>query len=585
MEAKILNLPEDISTQIAVHHGVIKARWILILGLGFVGVLLKVAGRNESTINPTYGQIALLVGVASVINIIYLLYLRFESRHTDKALKRLAFFQVTIDTIIFTTVLYLAGGIDSTAFLYYVYPIIAASQLFKTRGIIYSIVLSTTLFALVIGLEFFQIVPHIAAYAKEFEPNHYLNRALTFAVFINVIMSLALAGGFASVTSQIKEKHAASLKSERDRVSDIIESLHDGIILIDNHHRIILINKSAERLVNLKRSELVGMAINRESLEKRSGYENILKIFFPANSYKSPSLNEQYEVVLNYPAPAILDIATIPVMAAGGAVIGFLKNLHDVTREKEIDRMKSEFISIAAHQLRTPLSAIKWSLKMVLDGDLGNLNRETNEFITKTYNTNERMIRLVNSLLNVSRIEEGRFKYSFEQISIVELVDSTVQEFLPTTSAQNITLLWKKPGSAFPKITADADRLRLAIQNILDNALKYSQPKGSIKVALTREGSYVNIAVEDSGVGIPKDEQHRIFSKFYRGSNVIKMQTEGSGLGLFIVKNIIDKHDGDITFSSKIGEGTTFTIKLPLTHPKITKQKPVETFERFLTDF
>lgn len=584
---QFISQEEDIKNQIEIHRGIIKARWLLIFGLAALGFLLKITGHGESTLHPTYGQILLLVALASAYNLTYLLYLKRDLKCTLSGLRRLSFFQVTVDIIVFTAVVYLAGGIDASAFLYYMYPIIVASALYRTRGILYAVFLTTSLYALVIGLEFYQVIPHFPAYSKELEINHYLNYAFTFAIFVNVIVSLALAGGFSSVISKILEDQTTIVKNERDRISAIIESLADGIILIDNHHRIILVNKNATQLLQLPKAKLLNLKIDRQTLEDIKELKHIFKIFFPSIHYRSPSLKQQYEITLEHATPTILNITTVAVTDQNNRIIGFLKSMQNITREKAIDRMKSEFISIAAHQLRTPLSAIKWSLKMILDGDLGPTNEELTQFIQKGYRTNERMIRLVNDLLNVSRIEEGRFRYKFTTVNPVHFLNSIVQEISPTAKSNKVIINWKPPKGLFPKIYADSDRLRLALQNILDNSLRYSVPaKSFITITLSRaDNDFVKIAIEDNGIGIPEDEQRRIFSKFYRGSNVIKMQTEGSGLGLFIVKNIIEKHKGHIEFTSKLNKGTTFTVYLPIIFSSSLQKQPEKTFKRFLTDF
>ncbi len=578
---------EDISTKIAINLGVIRARWILVLGLGFVGVLLKVGGQGQSTLVPTYEQIFLLLSVASAYNLFYYLYIKKRKRHTERALTTLGFLQVTVDIVVFTTVIYLAGGVDSSAYLYYVYPIIASSQLFRTRGILYSIALTTTLFTTVIGLEFFEILPHTSAYIPEFAPNHFQNPPFTFAIVINVIFSLALAGAFASVTSQIKQEHANIVQVERDRINSILESLDDGIILIDTNNRLILLNKSSEYMLRIPRKNILNLTINKSNIATLKNNENIMKLFFPTDEYKSPTLNNRYTIEFEKPVNMTLDVITIPVMDERSDIIGYLKTMHDITREKEIDRMKSEFISIAAHQLRTPLSAIKWSLKMVLDGDVGNVPKEMDALVTKTYKTNERMIRLVNDLLNVSRIEEGRFKYIYEETDLIAFLDSVVSEIKQVAKETKTKITWRRP-KELPHVLADKDRLRLAVSNLLDNALKYSLHNGHITIsAEPTHNDSVKITISDNGMGVPKSEQHRLFSKFYRGSNVLKQQTEGSGLGLFIVKNIINKHRGSIKYASIEGKGTTFYINLP-TKPdkkKTLKEKTLRPFEKFLFDF
>ncbi|MFH0804950.1 MAG: HAMP domain-containing sensor histidine kinase [Patescibacteria group bacterium] len=247
-------------------------------------------------------------------------------------------------------------------------------------------------------------------------------------------------------------------------------------------------------------------------------------------------------------------------------------------RLKEIDQMKTEFISVASHQMRTPLSAMKWVLRMVLDGDLGQLNDQQKEMLDKGYQTNERMISLINDLLNVSRIEEGRFQYRFVHMSIEEVVDSVVQELYNLIKKRGVHLEFKRESPPIPQVNIDPQKIRLVAQNLIDNAIKFTPPGGQVTVSLRHVGGEVIFSVADSGVGIPSGQQHRIFSKFFRADNVIRMQTDGSGLGLFIVKNVIDNHRGRIWFESTEGKGTTFHFALPVQAPTAYESQ----FEKFI---
>jgi signal transduction histidine kinase len=236
--------------------------------------------------------------------------------------------------------------------------------------------------------------------------------------------------------------------------------------------------------------------------------------------------------------------------------------LHDVTREKAIERMKTEFVSISAHQLRTPLSAIKWTLKMFLDGDLGELTKEQREFLEKTYKSNERMINLINDLLNVTRIEEGRYLYRPVLADIVPICQSVIDSYREEIEKKNLKFEFKKP-KELPKVRVDIEKISLAIQNLLENAIRYNREGGEIEIVLKEKEKEIEFSIRDTGIGIPKDQQNRVFTKFFRAPNAMRMETEGSGLGLFITKNIIEAHGGKIWFKSEEGKGTTFYFTLP----------------------
>jgi len=249
-------------------------------------------------------------------------------------------------------------------------------------------------------------------------------------------------------------------------------------------------------------------------------------------------------------------------------------------RERLISQMKSEFISIAAHQLRTPLSAVKWTLQMLNDGDIGALTSEQKEFIGRGYQVNERMIRLVGDLLNVARIEEGRFGYQLASVDFLKYLDESVEKFRHEAAAQGVTLKYSPPSTTLPKMMIDSEKMELVIQNLIENAIKYSKPGGSIEVTVKRLSKDIEVTVADHGVGVPQHQIHRLFTKFFRGDNVVRMQTEGSGLGLFIVKNIVKNHGGDIHAESRENEGTKMIFTLPLSEQSIPKKEI--TFEEFV---
>lgn len=233
-------------------------------------------------------------------------------------------------------------------------------------------------------------------------------------------------------------------------------------------------------------------------------------------------------------------------------------------REKLIERMKTEFVSLAAHQLRTPLSAIKWALRMVLDEEDGDISPEQRELLERTYQSNEKMIDLINDLLNVARIEEGRFLYEPVAASPEEIAASVVDSLKEKAESRKIGLAFQKPISPLPLVKVDKEKINIALTNFVTNAINYTHPGGKITIKLLSDAGNVEFRVQDNGVGIPKSEQERIFTKFFRASNVVKLDTSGTGLGMFITKNIVEAHGGKIWFESEENKGTTFHFSLPI---------------------
>jgi signal transduction histidine kinase len=230
----------------------------------------------------------------------------------------------------------------------------------------------------------------------------------------------------------------------------------------------------------------------------------------------------------------------------------------------ELDKAKSDFVSVAAHQLRTPLTGIKWSYTALLDADTGSLNPDQKEIIEKGLASITNTIDLINDLLNVAHIEEGKMEFHIKRQPILLLARKAVEGFKLIAEEKKIALSVNIPEDAgFPEANIDADKMGLVFANMLDNAVKYTPNGGRIDFSLSQEQGAIKIVVQDSGIGIPKSQKNRLFTKFFRAENAVGVQTSGTGLGLYMVKKIIDRHGGKIVFDSTEGQGTSFIITIP----------------------
>lgn len=234
-------------------------------------------------------------------------------------------------------------------------------------------------------------------------------------------------------------------------------------------------------------------------------------------------------------------------------------------RLRTLDRMKTDFVSVATHQLRTPLSAIRWTLSMLLKGDLGTLNDEQRVFIMKTYESNNRMITLLGDMLLSDRIDSGKLPPSKIPVSLPDLIDNLLLEMRPIAAKKQIAIEFPQSGASMTSVYFDPHHMRAVFQNLLENAVKYSKSGGVVAITLAQDKERTTITIADHGIGIPPDQQKDVFTRFFRARNAIKVETDGSGLGLFIVKNIIERGGGTISFESIENEGTTFRIELPNT--------------------
>lgn len=237
-------------------------------------------------------------------------------------------------------------------------------------------------------------------------------------------------------------------------------------------------------------------------------------------------------------------------------------------RLQKLEEAKSKFVAVTTHQLRTPLSAIKWTFNMLQSGQLGALSNDQKTFIDKGAQSTERMIKIVNDLLKVDQIEAERKDYVFSPVQIEELVESIVFEFENQAESKKIEVSVKKPGKPLPTIEADPFKLRMVLENLIDNAIKYNRFKGRVEVVINDDNlnstkNTVEIIVADTGIGIPAAERRKIFDKFFRASNAVAAEPDGSGLGLYLSRDIIEKHGGTMWFETD-ETGTRFLLSLPL---------------------
>ncbi len=382
-------------------------------------------------------------------------------------------------------------------------------------------------------------------------------------------------------TREVEAKTSELVKAKA-HIETIIENLTSGLVEYDNDFIILRINHTAEEMLGIKRDSVVGKQIRPEDTTKIE-LESLARVSYPGlvvgvrklpKEISGLTIADVHEIMVRYPLDRELQVITAPVTnPATGEMYGFVKVIRDITREKMISKSKSEFISIAAHQLRTPLSGVKWTMKLIMDGDMGPLNPEQLQYLERGYETAQKMVVLVNDLLNVARIDDGRFGYEFKAGDIIKTLLATVNNSKLAAKARNIEIEFIDNTGGVEPFVFDAGKISLAVQNLLDNAIKYTNPMGKVVLEIGKEGDYLKVKISDNGVGIPKAQIGRLFSKFFRADNVMHMQTDGSGLGLFIVKNIIERHGGNIVVESEEGKGTTIIFVIPLKKELIPKEE------------
>ena len=343
----------------------------------------------------------------------------------------------------------------------------------------------------------------------------------------------------------------------------ILRSIGEGLIVFDSAGNIETANPIAEKLLGFSEAQLISG--NYKDLIKVTDYNgNVLEpeqrpLSRVIATKKPVSTTVYYSRKNGTTLPVQVSIAPI---IRDGAFDGAIEVFRDIYREREIDKSKTEFVSLASHQLRTPLSTVSWYAEMLLAGDAGKLTKEQVRYVDEIYQSNRRMTELVGSLLNVSRIELGTFSVEPEPTDIVKLAQGTVKDLEPQIFARKINFQ-EQYDPDIPVINVDPKLMRMVIENLSSNAIKYTPEKGSVTLRLKHRGDATEIIVEDNGLGIPRDQQDEIFSKLFRADNVKAHDTEGTGLGLYLVKSIVDYSGGKIRFKSEENKGTTFYVSMP----------------------
>ncbi|NCN25503.1 hypothetical protein COT94_02360 [Candidatus Falkowbacteria bacterium CG10_big_fil_rev_8_21_14_0_10_37_14] len=368
----------------------------------------------------------------------------------------------------------------------------------------------------------------------------------------------------------VEKKKAESLADDLEKFRLAVDNSSEQIVITDKEGLVLYGNKAMQTITGYSTKEVLGTKAGklwRLPMPKQY-YENFWDTI---KNKKQPFIGviqnkrkngEEYDAA----------ISVYPIMNSDNEIVYFVAIERDVTKEKQVDRAKTEFVSLASHQLRTPLSTVNWYVEMLLSGDAGELNEEQKKYLAEVYQGNQRMVDLVNSLLNVSRIELGKLAIKPEFLNIAELAQSAVAEQQPQIMQKEHKLITNFVKDA-PKLMADPKLLRMVFQNLLSNAIKYTPPKGRIEMKVeykTKQKAFV-ITVADNGIGIPTEQCNRIFTKMFRADNVKEADTEGTGLGLYIIKSIIEGSGGSITFQSVENEGTKFTATLPLEGMKEVK--------------
>ncbi len=351
-------------------------------------------------------------------------------------------------------------------------------------------------------------------------------------------------------------KLMTKLSSERQRIEAIVVSMIDGVIFCDHEGKVTLINPAAEETFQVSQEA----ALNRSFLEVIRNYD-LANAFHRALSEAEPS---HQELRLFTPRELIVSVQVTPVYDGAGVVQGAVATIHDITTLRKLEQLRTEFVSNVSHELKTPLTSIRGFTETLLEEEL---DLETQQrFLGIILSEADRLSRLINDILNLSRLESPATRLHLQQVDLKQTVSGVMQILNHLIEAKGIKVNLDF-GPDFPLIEADSDMMAQVFLNLLENAVKYTPAMGGVSIAGRFEATKVIITVSDTGPGIPAKDLPRIFERFYRVEKARSRQAGGTGLGLAIVKHIIERHHGQISVDSRLQQGTTFLITLPITQP------------------
>ncbi len=367
-----------------------------------------------------------------------------------------------------------------------------------------------------------------------------------------------LAAEFNNMTKrlqQFEQSTLGQLMTEKNKSLAIVKSIIDPLIVLDTNYKVILLNDACEKFFNVKEDRV----LNRHFLEAiREGeiFEHISSVLNSKEEHKEKIIYVKSEDEYYF------NIAVTVIKDNDANIAGLIAVFHNVTQLKKLERIKTDFLATISHELKTPLTSIVMGTSLILDESMGNLNEDQKSVINTMKEDEIRLSNLVNELLELSKIESDRAIFNFESCSMEGIIDTSAKQFYEQSLQKDVSLYYDLD-EQLPRVNADAEKILWVINNLINNALKYTNAGDEISIRAYAGDNLMYVSVKDTGVGIPEEFQSRIFEKFIQVKDHDK-EIRGTGLGLSIVKEIIEAHHGSILCESKLDVGSTFTFTLPL---------------------
>lgn len=354
------------------------------------------------------------------------------------------------------------------------------------------------------------------------------------------------------------EKDKDAISAERNKIDAVLSSVIDGIIALDFNKNVVFINTSAEQLTGYLRGEVEGRPLEK-FIHLSSDSEEI-----SAKTYCQVSFNQPVRMIGKDGKVAKINLSTSTVQTSVQTNLGCILILHDLSKEEELEQMKLDFVSMASHELKTPLTSIIGYLSVFIGENKNKIAKGELDLLQKSLISSQQLLTLVQNLLNVNKIEKEQLSVSPQSLEYIPVLSKAVTDLQSQATQKNIVLTLHQNESELPKVLADPIRISEVITNLVANAINYTNAGGRVDVYIQISPNEVTTTIQDSGIGIPKEAIPHLFSKFFRVSNKSQQASKGTGLGLYITKSIITKLNGRIWVESEEGKGSKFSFTLPI---------------------
>ncbi|MBC8498339.1 PAS domain S-box protein [Candidatus Bathyarchaeota archaeon] len=363
---------------------------------------------------------------------------------------------------------------------------------------------------------------------------------------------------------KVQEERYNALERARSETRAVLDATSEAFLLLSMDSKFMWVNRAFERFFAVIEEDLIGRDLKEMLPHSGRVFDNpsgLLSRLIEASNYEDPSSREN--VVQRWPRIRNIEVYSTLVRNDLDEELGILCVFRDVSREREVERMQSEFVALVSHELRTPLTSIEGYVDMLLDGDAGGLNKLQLDFLNVVKRNSDRLTTLVSDLLDVSRIESGSIKLRWETFDIKDLIKDVVGNLRSQFEAkgQRLSVDLRGGGS---NVSGDVGRITQVFTNLLTNANKYTPEGGAVRVSSRRGDRRIEISIADTGIGLSSEDQARLFTKFFRSDDPSIRAIGGSGLGLWLSRSLVEMHGGEISFTSEVGKGSTFTVRLPL---------------------